>query len=106
MNDKIPANFLPYQKKITPYLDGTLSTQDRSEFEAFVSTHPEFEVYIRNKQDEINLVKSLIPSVFIEQDVLDSLDNEIRQSVFNLLKEEPKNAWENFSMKLEDWLTR
>lgn len=106
MSEKIPASFLPYQKKITPYLDGALTAQDRSEFEAFVATHPEFAIHIRQKQEEINLVKSMIPSVVLGHEALDALDNEVRQSVFNLLKEEPRNVWETINLKIEDWLNR
>ncbi len=33
-----------YQKKIVSYIDGSLSPDERSEFEAFVRTNPEFEI--------------------------------------------------------------
>jgi anti-sigma factor RsiW len=95
-----------YQKKIIPYLDGSLSASDRAEFEAYVHTHPEFESQIRTKEEELNIVRSLIPSPVMARDALDSLDNEIRESVLNLLREEPRNFWGRMKDVWEEWLSR
>jgi anti-sigma-K factor RskA len=106
VSEKIPASFIPYQKKITPYLDGTLSPSDRSEFEAFVATHPEFESLIKSRREEINLIKDLIPASSLNPEALKLLEGEIKDSVFNLLKEEPKSLWQSVELKIEDWLNR
>lgn len=95
-----------YQKKIIPYLDGSLSASDRAEFEAYVHTHPEFESQIRSKEEELALVRSLIPAPVIARDQLDSLENELRESVLNLLREEPRDAWARFKDAWEEWLSR
>ncbi len=95
-----------YQKKIVPYLDGSLSKSDASEFEAFVLTHPEFETQIKNKQQEIQLLKNLIPVALLSKDSAESLENEMRASIFNLLKEEPKGLWDSFRIKWEEWINR
>lgn len=95
-----------YQKKIIPYLDGALTASDLSEFEAYVHTHPEFESQIRTKEEELNLVRSLIPTPIIARDSLDSLENEIRESVLNLLREEPRNFWGRMKDAWEEWLSR
>ncbi len=106
MSEQIPASFIPYQKKITPYLDGTLNASDRSEFEAFVATHPEFESLIKKRREEINLIQDLIPSASMSPQSLKALEGEIKDSVFNLLKEEPKSLWQSVEMRIEDWLNR
>lgn len=106
MNTATPVKFMNYQKKIMPYLDGTLSAEETSEFEAFVLTHPEFESQIKNKQNEIQLMRSLIPTAAIDKESMDSLDTEIRQSVYNLLKVEPKNFWESVKISVEEWISR
>ncbi len=95
-----------YQKKIIPYLDGSLSASEKAEFEAYVHTHPEFESQIRTKEEELALVRSLIPTPVIARDTLDSLENEIRESVLNLLREEPRNAWGRVKDAWEEWLSR
>jgi len=95
-----------YQKKIIPYLDGSLTASDRAEFEAYVHTHPEFESQIRTKEEELNLVRSLIPSPIMARESLDSLENEIRESVLNLLREEPRNFWGRMKDAWEEWLSR
>lgn len=95
-----------YQKKIIPYLDGSLSASDRAEFEAFVHTHPEFESQIRTKEEELNIVRSLIPAPIMARDAIDSLENEIRESVLNLLREEPRNLWGRVKDAWEEWLSR
>lgn len=95
-----------YQKKIIPYLDGSLSAPERAEFEAYVHTHPEFESQIRSKEEELSLVRSMIPTPVIARDSLDSLENELRESVLNLLREEPRNAWGRIKDLWEEWISR
>jgi hypothetical protein len=95
-----------YQKKIVPYLDGSLSKDEASEFEAFVLTHPEFESQIKNKQQEIQLLKNLIPVAQLSKQTVETLENEMRASIFNLLKEEPKGLWDSLRIKWEDWIRR
>lgn len=95
-----------YQKKIVPYLDGSLSKAEASEFEAFVLTHPEFETQIKNKQQEIQLLKNLIPSVQLSKESSETLENEMRASIFNLLKEEPKGLLDGLRIKWEEWTSR
>ena len=95
-----------YQKKIVPYLDGSLSKNESSEFEAFVLTHPEFETQIKNKQQEIQLLKNLIPVAQLSKQSAETLENEMRASIYNLLKEEPKGLWDSIRIKWEDWISR
>ncbi len=51
-------------------------------------------------------MRSLIPAPVIAKDALDSLENEIRESVLNLLREEPRNAWGRVKDAWEEWLSR
>lgn len=95
-----------FEKKIVPYLDGSLSKDESSEFEAFVLTHPEFETEIKNKKNEIQKLRSMIPVAQLSTDAHEALDNEMRASIFNLLKEEPKTFMESFKMKWEEWTNR
>lgn len=95
-----------YQRKIVPYLDGSLSKDEASEFEAFVLTHPEFETQIKNKQQEIQLLRNLIPVVHLSKESAETLENEMRSSIFNLLKEEPRGLWDSLRIKWEEWITR
>ncbi len=95
-----------YQRKIVPYIDGSMSAEERSEFEAFVSTHPDFEAQIQTKQDEINLIKSLIPVMNCSRETEASLDTELRTSIYHLLKKEPQTVWEKLKTTVEDWLSR
>lgn len=97
---------MDYHKKIVPYLDGSLSADERSEFEAYVHTHPDFESEIEAKRQEVETLKASIPAVSLSKRALDSLDAEIKQSVFNLLKEEPKSFWDSVKIRLDDWLSR
>jgi anti-sigma factor RsiW len=104
--EKQPGRLMDYQKKIGPYLDGTLSQEELAEFEAFVMTHPEFETHIRTKQEEIQLLRSQIPAVALGQEALESLETEIRESVFNLLRQEPRSFWDGVKQSMEEWLSR
>jgi hypothetical protein len=95
-----------YQKKILGFLDGSLSTDDKAEFEAYVRTHPEFESQIKKKEDEILFLKSLIPAGLMSKETAESLNNEMKLSIFNLLRQEPKNFMERVKNTWEDWLNR
>ncbi len=95
-----------FEKKITPYLDGSLSQEEVSEFEAFVLTHPEFEAKIKSKKDEIQLIKKMIPEVFLSRETSQTIQNEMKASVFNLLRQEPKTLIDKFKMKWEEWINR
>jgi hypothetical protein len=95
-----------YQKKIIPYLDGSLSASEKAEFEAYVHTHPEFESQIKSKEDELSLIRSMIPTPVIARDQLDSLENEMRESVLNLLRDEPRNFMGRMKDAWEEWISR
>lgn len=103
MIEKVPTNVRNYQKKITAYLDGSLSPEERSEFEAFVATHPEFNGEVKAKEEQIRRIRELIPVLQLSVRARESLDTEIKQSVFNLLKPVPKNFWEGLKDRFEEW---
>jgi hypothetical protein len=95
-----------YQRKIVPYLDGSLSKDEKAEFEAFVLTHPEFEEQINFKKNEIELLRNMIPNAQLSRESAETLEHEMRASVFNLLKEEPKGFMDSMRIKWEDFLNR
>jgi anti-sigma factor RsiW len=100
------TGYQSFQKKIVPYIDGSLAPEETAEFEAFVLTHPEFEAQIKNKQEEIELIRNMIPNAMITAEASESLENEIRSSIFNLLKEEPKSFLDSLRIKWEEWINR
>lgn len=100
------AVYKSFERKIVPYLDGSLSKEESTEFEAFVLTHPEFEQEIRHKKVEIEKLKSMIPATVLSGEAQESLENEMRASIFNLLKEEPKSFMDSVKMKWEEWTNR
>lgn len=100
------TSYAPFKKQIISYLDGSLSADERSEFEAFVATHPEFESDIRTKEDEVNLIKSLIPMAIMAKETETSLENEVRTSIFNLLRKERSSVWEKLKDSWEELLSR
>ncbi len=95
-----------YQKKILGYLDGSLSSEDKSEFEAYVRTHPEFETQIQKKEEELSFLKGLMPAAVMSRETAESLDNEMKLSIFNLLKEEPRNFMDKVKNSWEEWISR
>lgn len=95
-----------YEKKVTAYIDGSLNAEEISEFEAFILTHPEIELQIKNKKNEIQLLKNMIPAFTPSKDSLESMEAEMKASIFNLLKEEPKGFFDNLRIKWEEWSIR
>ena len=95
-----------YKKKIISYLDGSLSSEDKSEFEAYVRTHPEFEAEINKKNEELAALQAMMPAATLSRQDLESLEGEMKQSIFNLLKEEPKNVMDRVKNSWEEWINR
>jgi anti-sigma factor RsiW len=92
-----------FEKKIVPYLDGSLSQDEKAEFEAFVLTHPEFESRIKTKQNEIQLLKDMMPAAQLSRESREALESEMKASVFNLLKEQPKGLFDSFRISWEEF---
>lgn len=99
-------NDTKFQKKILGYLDGSLSPDEKSEFEAYVRTHPEFETQIQKKEEELTFLRGLIPAVALNKESAEALDNEMKLSIFNLLKEEPRNFTDKVKNAWEEWINR
>lgn len=85
-----------YQKKMTAYLDGTLPATERSEFEAYVETHPDFAQMFNKKKEEIEFLKSIIPEAKLSEESSDSLKSEINFSVKQLLSDEEEGMFSKF----------
>jgi glutathione peroxidase-family protein len=105
MMEKNTPSYKTFEKKIVPYLDGSLSKEETSEFEAFVLTHPEFEEKIKTKQEEIQQLKDMMPAARLALESKESLENEIKSSIYNLLKEEPKGLLDSIRIKWEEFVT-
>lgn len=105
MIEKDPV-YKTFEKKIVPYIDGSLSKEERSEFEAFVLTHPEFEEKIKSKQSEIEILKQKVPAALCSTESREGLENEIKASIFNLLKEEPKSFFDGIRIRWEEFRNR
>ena len=102
----IENSYSNYAKKIVPYLDGSMSQEEVSEFEAYVMTHPELETQITTKAEEMNLLKSMIPSQSPTYETHESLEGELKQSVFNLLKEDQRTLLNRIQDKWEEFVNR
>jgi hypothetical protein len=106
MEKSIDPQYINYQRKIISYIDGSLSSDEKAEFEAFARTNPQIEKQIKQKEDELLLIKSLIPAAVMSKETVESLENEMKNSVSNLLKKEPKNFLDEIKEKFEDWVNR
>lgn len=94
------------EKKITSYLDGSMSPEETAEFEAYVRTNPEFQEEIAKKSEELIGLKNKIPAATLSAEALESLESEMKQSIFNLLKKEPKNIIDKLKDSWEEWSNR
>lgn len=94
--------FKLFEKKIVPYIDGSLSPEEVSEFEAFVSTNSDFQKLVSQKMEEVQLLKDMIPKANPDRSSIESLQTEMKSSVYNLLKEEPVDFWDSLRLKFEE----
>jgi len=95
-----------YENKIGLYLDGVLSSQERSEFEAFVSVNPEFKKKIDVKQTELEQIRNKIPTIVLSARSRETLETELKQSVFNLLQRERRSMWQKVQDFFEEKFSR
>ncbi len=95
-----------FEKKIIPYLDGALSKEDLAEFEAFVRTHPEFNAKVKARQEELQLLTGKIPAAVLSPASREALENEMRTSIFNLLREEPEGLFDGLRIRWEEFRNR
>ncbi len=98
------VSYTSFQKKIVPYLDGSLSKEETAEFEAFVLTHPDFENKIKEKRNELESIRAMIPAGIMTKSSQESMEEEMRASIFNLIKEEPRGLMDKIRIKWEDFL--
>jgi len=78
----------PYQKKMTAYLDGTLSSAEKNEFEAYAAMNSDFSEVLNKKKEEFEFLKSIIPEAEMSEESMNSLKSEIKFSVDQLLSDE------------------
>lgn len=102
LNNQYPE----FQRKITSYLDGSLSADERNEFEAFVATHPDFEEQIKKKSSELAVIRGLVPSVKPTPEQIFSLEAEMKESINNLLGERPEGFFNKIKFSILDFLNR
>jgi hypothetical protein len=95
-----------FEKKIVPYLDGALSKEELAEFEAFVRTHPELSAKVRAKQEELQLLTEKLPAAVLSPASREALENEMRTSIFNLLREEPEGLFDGLRIRWEEFRNR
>lgn len=97
---------MDYQKKIVSYLDGSLSGDEKSEFEAFIGTHPDFEKELRRKEEELSVLRELLPKSTASEETLSTMGREVKSAIYNLVKVPPKSFWESFKNRVEEWTSR
>lgn len=95
-----------YENKIGLYLDGVLSSEEKSEFEAFVAVHPEFKKKIDLKQIELERLREKIPTIVLSARSRETLETELKQSVFNLLQRERRSMWQKVQDFFEEKFNR
>ena len=77
-----------FARKIPAYFDGTLKESERTEFEAYVGSHPEFADYFRKKEVEQNSIKMRIPNTELDSVALEALESEVKEVIKNLFHED------------------
>lgn len=95
-----------YKRKITSYIDGSLSPEETSEFEAFVSLNPEFQFEVDKKKQEIELLKTMMPQVELSSEEQEALEEEMKASIFNLIQEKPEGFLDSIRIKWENRFNR
>jgi hypothetical protein len=91
-----------FEKNITSYLEGSLNSKDKSEFEAFIALNPQFRQKIELKANEIEKLKQKIPSIVMSQRTRELLEDEMKQSVCFLLQSESRTLWQKIKDYFEE----
>lgn len=103
---EVSSDYKIYKRKMTSYIDGSLTPAETSEFEAFVMTHPEFESELKKKKQEIDLLKNMIPVAELSLEAQEAIEEEMKASIFNLLQEKPEGLFDSIRIKWENRFNR
>lgn len=95
-----------YKRKITSYIDGSLSPEESSEFEAFITLHPDFQTEVEKKKQEIELLKTMMPAAELSSEEQEALEEEMKTSIFNLIQEKPEGLFDSIRIKWENRFNR
>ena len=81
-------NLEHFSKKIQSYLDGTLRSDEVTEFEAFASTSPELMKLVDKRIKQLDALKNQIPEVVLDSELKSQLNSETEEAIRNLFKPE------------------
>lgn len=81
-------NVEQFSKSIPTYFDGLMRDEEKMEFEALVGSNPEFARLFREKEADYQAVKRRIPDILLDQDAHKHLEEEVRESISNLFRDE------------------
>jgi len=88
-----------FAKHIPAYLDGMMNDTDRLDFEARLANDIELSRLFRQKQIEQNSLAARVPQVDLSADVQQGLENEVREAIDNLFKDDDAPA----GKKIKSW---
>ncbi len=95
-----------FDKRVGAYLEGSLSLKERSEFEAFVALNPQFKKKIEEKEFELEKLRQKIPTIVMSKNSREVLDSEIKESVFNLLRQTERSNLQKLKDFFEEKFSR
>jgi|GEM_PF-6032920 len=93
-------------QRINSYLDGTLSSDERSKFEAMMRLDKTLSLKVREKKEEYDLFCRLIPNQRPTPESFEMMQTEMRNSVFDLVEEKPDSFSDLVRIKWENLINR
>jgi len=93
-----------FAKKIPAYFDGTLRDSERTEFEAYVGTHPDFAAHFRQKEADYQSLRLRIPNQGLSPEAQERLEVEAKEVIHNLFRDDEATVGKRFSSWFKELL--
>lgn len=88
---------------LSAYIDGTLSSSKKEEFENILRTRADLQEEVLMKRAQISKLTTFIPKISMPQETRENLEREIKSTINQVIEEKNESLWGKLKSK---WLSR
>ena len=85
---------------LSAYIDGTLSAAKKEEFEKLLRSRADLQEQMLLRRSQVSKLTGLIPKVSLSKDVRENIEQEIKNTLSQVIEQKPVGIWERIRSKL------
>lgn len=85
---------------LSAYIDGTLSPAKKEEFEKLLRSRADLQEQMLLRRSQVSKLTGLIPKVSLSKDVRENIEQEIKNTLSQVIEQKPVGIWERIRSKL------